>query len=443
MWICCLANRLLPNKEKREAQLNILGSLMIYRLSNLLPSDEDTLLLSLKERIRVLDALIFLVSSMQHAIENYLTENYSFFDAQVSENLCQIRAHQLSQITNNKKQAKALLTIQHDIKQIQSKSQSIRNDYVALSKKRPRPCLGSIDQAIPQKMFLQKNQLNLPFSEIAYILTQLYILSRYKLVGSYGISPGIDYRKLCLELNISSKTYAKKLIHRLQRNVSENSCQYILGLLRNMEAGYEHISLLERLYLKDEVGRHVIACYEVTKIIIQDAIQKKKPIKIIAVRVFEGIEDSITFILKPSRAYSYYIDASQHLNESGLITFVGIVDCKQSALMTKEKYITQFLSIGFENIILANMAQHPQYSGLLLRDKKYNPYSSINPAEVGSGIADYIRKSEEQFLKHKFLSSRIGCAPADSSLFLLSHVRYDNVIQEVMEDLVSASIAIA
>ena len=74
---------------------------MTYSIRDLLPYTEDTLINSLKERIRTMQLLEFLYTSAQDAVHAFLAKKYNEFDAQVSENLCQIRAYQLMYLLDN------------------------------------------------------------------------------------------------------------------------------------------------------------------------------------------------------------------------------------------------------------------------------------------------------------------------------------------------------
>jgi hypothetical protein len=191
--------------------------------------------------------------------------------------------------------------------------------------------------------------------------------------------------------------------------------------------------LLRSLYYQDEVGRHVLSCYEVTKIILRHAFETKKYIKIIVTRISGNTEKNVTFFLKTSKK-GYYVLArnSEEIVDDGLITFAGISNIKYKNESQKE-YIARFMNIGFENVILSNMAQHPQYAGLHLDDKKFNPYLKIDSVGLNETYLNCIKESEKNFLQHKSLSSKIGCAKENSDLFLLTHVHCDDVVFQTNE----------
>ncbi len=420
---------------------------MNYKISNLLPYPDDMILASLKERIRVLHLVRFFYQSIQKAIRAFLLKEYSQFDAQVSENLCQVRALQLIEIIHNQAlcNEKTFSFFYQKIKLLFKKCDATLNHHLSLSKNRPSHYSEQINKKIILEIFLEEHQVDLRFSNVMFFLLQTYILSKYKLVGEHNISHGIHYDKLCKDLNLSSKTYARKVIHRLQRNISEYSCQFIYSLAQKLKTDSHYLPLLNSLYFKDEVGRHVFSCYETTKIILQYIAKHNRPIKFIVHRITKNTKDRIVFILKPSLSQNSY-ELSHYLDNKlnkGMITFVGVVHYNTLFLERKERYIIRFLRVGFESIILSNMAQHPQYAGLLLEDKKHNPYVQCNANKAEPEYSKYVFQIEKQFLKHKQISKEIGCAIDNASLFLLTHVYCDTLKHQPIENLNNTSLHIA
>lgn len=91
------------------------------------------------------------------------------------------------------------------------------------------------------------------------------------------------------------------------------------------------------------------------------------------------------------------------------------------------------MDIGFEKIILCNIAQHPQYTGLILCNKKYNPYLTLDLRGYPDFYKDYILTQEKEFLKHKYLAVEIGCSPANLNLFLLADIRCANSLLSIKQ----------
>jgi hypothetical protein len=235
-----------------------------------------------------------------------------------------------------------------------------------------------------------------------------------------------------MDLNIESKTYARKFVHKLQRNISENSCRFIFRLVGDLVNNIYYMSFLKSLYFKDEVNRHVIACYEVTKIILEHARVNNKCIMVEVCQLSNNGNNKFNFILKPYE--NSYVLCQQHkvdTNNNAVMVFKGLVkygDCIQE---TQAEYMERFMNIGLQDIIFSNMAQHPQYSGVLLNDKKYNPYHKLQSDSLPGSYNAYVSQLEKQFLKHKFSSAHIGCSSENQSLFFLTHVRCNYVPSSV------------
>jgi len=401
----------------------------MYSLGDLLPYAGNTRLNSLQNRIRVLELVEFLCKSAKNSVLAFLSKQYNAFDAQVSENLCQIRAYQLTYILDNYDEDcfRSLSLFYQNIKDVQTRCRVLTTEYKELSTKRPSYYVKKIDQTVTLTQMLERHDLNIKLAELPYLLTQNYILSTYKLTGAHNISQGIDYEKLCHGLNIASKTLARKVACKLQRNISKNSCQFIFRLANELNLTLSSLDLLRALYSQDEVGRHLLASYEVTRIILQHAFKVKKHIKITVHCLGGDNGDVITFFLKPSRFHKHYVVSKKikkYANNS-LISFSGITCASKHTIKSRKKYIAQFMHIGFEDVLLANMAQHPQYAGILLDAKKFNPYSNLDINGRQQQYLDVIKQSEQQFLNHKNLSAKIGCNAENFTLFLLTHVRCD------------------
>lgn len=400
---------------------------MFYDFLELLPYSPSTVLNSLSERIRLLKILIFIHHSAIETTKSFINKDYAAFDAQVSENLCQIRAYYLLLLTetHNDDHKNDLLLLFQKIKSTLQQCKSLLDKYLELQQIRPSHYTKSIHQSITIQELFDEFNIRIELNESQFFLIQTHILSRFKLISDYNVSLGINYDVFCVELGISSKTMARKLIHRFQRNISKLSCQFMFKLLFDLGLDSYHNFLLNSLYCQDEVERHVIACYEVTSLLLKHAYLKNKNIKLVIHSLVDNSESPMVFVFKPSiedKRYKLVFskDASEMNQYSMIIT--GIVRNQQLIAETKEEYIARLLEVELEDIILCNMAQHPQYAGLLLDSKKYNPYEQIDASSLPDSYSDYIAKAERQFLKHKFLAPQIGCSADNPSLFLITHI---------------------
>lgn len=386
-----------------------------YSLIDLLPYKEDKKIISSKEEAVVLRIIMFLCSAAIDAIEVFQKKKYSYFDAQVSESLCQIRAYQLIQY------AKCDL---HHHKILFSPTTSIikevyvRANNMLLKKENSREQDRKI---LLLTNFLRENKLFCVLQEVEYFLIHTYILSKYKLIGEYETSHGINYSFLCYKLGVYSNTLAKRVIHNMQRNLSKLSCEFIYSLMSIMKYKKKQFSLINNLHLTDEIGRQLISCYEVTKIILEHAYSMKEIVKIKVIQVSTRGLNTIEFFLCLFTGGIYFIPKEEYNS----LCFIGVTRLEDECEESRDEYISRFLKIGFKEIILANMAQHPQFSGLLLSDRKENPYTEVFEKDRQFNL--YKRSVERNFIKHKVLASQIGCAPQNPGLFLLTHIRCEDL----------------
>ena len=390
-----------------------------YKICDLLPINNSAAITKKKLLIQTLNTLLLIYTSAQEAINQYLDNNYHDFDAQVSENLCQIRACMLASLNQNPISQEETLKTKTQISQIISRIQQLKSN--------------NIEETIRK---IQRNDINVPklislygldtsATEPIIFLICTYILCQFKRESLFHISTGIDYRKLIEASKIESKSFLKKLVHRMQRLISSISSEFILSIAQQTHSSLD-LNLLSQLQMHDEIGRSILPCYETTKIILNYMANNDINIRMVVYhkRDINIVARIDTFTMKPKKigdTFEYYYTPN---NSHFMITCFGICDHSNKPLASKEGYINNIMNIGFINIILENMAQHAQYAGKELIEYKKNPYQKII-IEGQSNATHKAKKSEKDFLEHKRLAEIHGCSIQNPSLFLLSHIAYD------------------
>lgn len=384
-----------------------------HTLTDFLPNAMRDKLTSFPYFTCFLKTLELIANSINDTITSFSKGNYDDFDAQVSDNLCQIRAYKTVSLARKHQQfSTKLLRGAAQIKAVCNHYYKNQNGF-------------EIHEFTTIDYFLNSHGIKIILDDDDFYLIQTFILSKYKNFGNYRIPQGIDYSKIINDTGISSKTLIKKLIHHFQRNVSAISCKYIFNLLEELAPDIYQLKLIRELYFKDEVNRHVVSGYEAMNVILTHAKKMLKNIKILLFQISENEFKSITFNLNISEEGQYVKNLNEADINRTLFTFAGIVQYTNNINESADQYIDRFLTIGLKEIILANLAQHPQYPGLHLQNKKYNPYQSLYSDSLPPLYRDFIRESEQKFLYYKSLATEIGCTPNNSSLFLLTHVYCD------------------
>ncbi len=403
---------------------------MKMSLLTLFPYDDNHELNSCKQKLRVLNTIKFYYQSILNAIESFLSKKTYNFDAQVSENLCQIRALQLIMFYDEYSEHIKQLT---EFQVTTIKKHRVCDDFITLCEnflsRKVKDVHSIVSQPVKLNEFIEVADLNIPLSEMAAFLLHAYILSRYKLVGQYHISSGINYPKLCEELKISSKTYAKKIAHTLQRSLSKLSLELVLELAAKDNSQYLLQQTLNHLKLSDEVGRAMLPCYEATKVILDKLLYERKAIKVVAHRIAQTETDKVSFILESSlnkMDFSIPVEDRETLTEEPIAMFIGVVRYNSNTLESQKNYIKRFLTVGFRQVILFNMAQHDQYAGLVDSKKKSNPYLDAMPEVQELEIKKHMSSLEMAYLRDRYLSGCVSCAKKSPYLFLLTHAQVEN-----------------
>jgi hypothetical protein len=126
--------------------------------------------------------------------------------------------------------------------------------------------------------------------------------------------------------------------------------------------------------------------------------------------------------------------ADQYLKKPCFIVR-GKVDYYSKAPEPRSEYIRRFLEIGVYNILLANMAKHPQYSAEEFNSFANNPYHYIRSREYDllckENILSILDEREKKLIRMQKLSERLGCCLDNQALLFVAHVFCDILENQV------------
>lgn len=117
--------------------------------------------------------------------------------------------------------------------------------------------------------------------------------------------------------------------------------------------------------------------------------------------------------------YDYAPQTLYETRQKPCVVFHGVADCTH--METHAEYIQRFNDVGLVQVILMNMAGHPQYSGKLLSDMKENPFQDL------ICVGDF----EARFLKLKNSSTEKGCTITNPSLYFIRHIFCDYAFNQL------------
>lgn len=428
----------------------------------LLHQAPTTLLTTTEMKLKVLVNLSYCVRETVIALKKFQERNFTQFDPHVGETSCQIRAYMMFLLQLRLNDKNYVNTLQKEIKKLEVLHriaiQQIADFQLALNQKNNRNNTQLFNH---EKLhaFLQDKNLVFTLSSEAKFLMQAYFLTKFKGKTLYGDSY-IDHEKICQDMQIARKL-SKKLVHHYQSQVAESSIQFIFDLLRDLPECYELNFILKQLNYRDDDDRSVLPCYPVIKAMLQHMLKNQCSVLIVAKRQFQETEyDHVCLLFEPSQLgndYQLVLTIKEELTLQGYllnkacIVIEGLVTYKPHHIIeNKKQFVNRFLTVGLIKVILANMANHPQFSGHKLNPASYNPYKVLlseqnnfplkyeatNNCIAYSGINDeayIIYHAEEELLEMKLWGEEVGCCEANPSLFFIRHIFCNSVGEQIAQ----------
>ncbi len=396
---------------------------------SLLPQSPNSLLHSPRDRLRILKLKKILIDEAILAVQDFfIYKCIDRFDGHVGETLCQIRAYYNYLLRSNLYRFYRDIDVEKQVttlEQVSNKIFALIKDYQYWNHQREK--YQSLNE------FLQEKNVICDMPELIIYLTQLHLLSRFKMFNT-NEDASIDYRKMCNALGISKHT-ARYIIHLYQINISKKSVDFIYSLLANKNNNIT-LNLFESLRKIDDDCRFTLPCYWVMDILYDDMLREKCPILVVCKRRMKHNHiDTIFLLFKVSpvtKEYEYY-PFNKAAGDDLYFTVVGFADYSKANLIPdREQYTQNFISYGVRNILFANMAIHPQYSGRKLSQDKDTPF--LNLLEEKKNI---VSQPNEQMTLLKLLhrdqqvmsdyAQRIGCFKANPILFYIRHIFCDTL----------------
>lgn len=149
-----------------------------------------------------------------------------------------------------------------------------------------------------------------------------------------------------------------------------------------------------------------------SEILLRDLLRMKKNIVVVVERRSKIAHlDKVVIPFEVIRdKYQYYKTIQ---NKPCFIVYGTMVYQDNAIVETHEAYIHRFINIGVVNALLANMATHPQYSGLI-----ESPYDLVTDAQE----MDIIKNLNNTYLNYLDLGIKIGCEKSNPELLFIRHI---------------------
>jgi hypothetical protein len=392
----------------------------IYTIFSLLPYEKDSQLINKQQKLKDLYFIKSLIEIALMALEHFTKGNIIHFDAQVGDNLCQIRAY-INACLVRKHLICDKTQILNECTRIQDYLNKLEDKIVEWEALISHSFSYNkiLDSREPFGDFIKKNELELELQEDFIFIIGCYFLAHY-CVREEGYPVSINLNFASRELHIS-KYKSKRLIHKLQILICDLGCKFILSAAINLPEALLCFDILPKLKRLTDDNKPVLPCFMVSEVILYRCIQDRIPILFIIKR-FNSITDECIDIIYFRFIGNGQIDLEIAANDSLVDEYcISIVGCLHTESVDIGSDLLQLinsvLKITPQKLILANMASHPQYSDHRLAAFRDNPFLSIDE-EKNDRISTHLNK----LVKMRTFAINHGCTMENPTQFFLKHI---------------------
>lgn len=408
----------------------------------LLPHDSRVVVKDIVQKLYYIKLMEDLLEEFCLAIKAFLNGDLYKFDAQVGETLCQIRAFKIYILHLSDNFSNKILALYKEFRLTKNKLSDMRTTYQNFLKihKSNRPDFVKKPLTL-EEFFFEMACVN-SISEEEYYLFLSHFLCRFNVTDKENIPISINYLSMINALNLS-KSYAKKLGHYYQKTLSELSSKFVFSLLSDMPEKSCLKRILPWLNKQADEGRVALPCYPVTEIIIEKMIKMNANLVLLMDVFNKDSQKQIAFCFKGDRALNHFkFHNNSQLNENEpCIVMYG--SCWTRKAFCEEFFLSSITkSGGVKNIILANNAAHPQYSGEKLKAFREDPFQALiqeQPNQLPLFERNLARKLSFELTQKKLFADDNGCTINNQGLFFIKHI-FCNTISAYTDIIFSRSV---
>lgn len=399
---------------------------------DLLPQKKDSMLIDRKSKIQLLRLTEKITTLSIQALETFFNKEFSKFDAQVGENLCQIRAYKILLLGNDllKRKTSHLETDLSSLRLLSKKIKFIIKSFENLLKN--ETCYNDkLDKKETLISFFKKNDININISYDALFLILSYLLYIFS-VREDGMPRSVDYKKIFTYFNISMYA-SKKIIHSLQEKITQLGSDFIVRISQETPDTYNTNHIIPALLKTTDENRSVLPCYTTTLAILNNMIEKELPILAIIERKNKYLKkiDEIMILLHGNKSeHDFKVrNDIEGLNTPCIIIRGDVIYNDSNPIETPIQYSKRFLNIGLMDILLHNAATHPQYSGEKLFSICENPFQHLTKDNNKITLRS-AKLQSHALIEHKKLALTTGCCKENPYLFYLKHFLCNTIYKE-------------
>lgn len=379
-------------------------------MMDLLPQHPHSLIVDPKTCHEILTLLHSLMVLLIDGLRKfYIDKDYNYFDPHVGENACQIRAYILM-----------LLSKKHNINKTNERihllSQKIDNIENLLKTKAIYQIDGKNLEIIE---FLHKYNLVFKLYTDEVIVYKSYFLTFFRKKSDDNFFIDDALISACLQI---SRRMSKRITHQYQVFLSRISCVFIKKL--STDLGFsrsDYANLLAPMYSD---GKMVYPCFFYSKMLFLHMIKNKKNILIV---INNGISSSMIQILF-EHGNTYGVLVHKNIKNNFEDQTCMVISCVRNVQLklTPEELLKKINGFGLYNILLMNMASHPQFSGAKLA---YLEHSLMSYDKTPTSKEKEMAYELNLF---KGNAETLGFSRENKSLLVIKHIFMSTLTNEIL-----------
>lgn len=406
-----------------------------HNILSLLPYSVNAQLINKHQK---LDDLYFIKSITDfsiNAMELFLTGKLMLFDAQVGENLCQIRAYKTLNLAKKWLFSPvARSQFAQEIELFRKYKEQIEHVIFEWENaiKHAKTYNKNLDSKENINDFFTRLDLLIPLHDDFIFIIICYFLSHFN-IRENKIPVAINLEYISREFHIS-KYRSKRLTHKYQQLICTLGCNFIIKIAQELPARFGFNHILPALYRTADEDRAVLPCYPVSEVILHHSIKERLPILFITHQLTDQKKHqehgkTIYFLLTKAKNSSELtlVSTKNYLLEHCMVVFGEVHYQESSPIESPQQYIDRVLQKTPLKLILANTASHPQYSGKKLEALRNNPFQHVE----STYDMENIKMHEHNLLNMQQFALNVGCSKHNPSLFFLRHIYSSTVHEEI------------
>lgn len=402
-----------------------------HSILSLLPYSENAQLVNKHQKLDDLYFIKSIVDFSISALEIFMAGDLTAFDAQVGENLCQIRACKILYLAK-----KWLYTPSERIefsKEIEIfKNYKVNLELIIFNWENAIRHSSAFDKNLDGtesiSHFFSRNGLLFDVSDDFVFIIMSCFLTHFN-IRDNNIPVAINLEYISRELHIS-KYRSKRLTHKYQQLICKLGCDFIIKIAKKLPPELGFMDVLPTLYQISDENRAVLPCFIVSQIIFYHSIKEKLPILLI-VHQFPAVTDQsssnvIYFLLinDKDNAVCSLVSSTQYESKHCMVVSGEVISAFEENV---KDYINRVLIEDPLKLVLANTASHPQYSGKKLTELRQNPFQMpFNECNQANK-----ERHEQHLMAMQQFALDYGCSKRNPSLFFLKHIYASTLAAEI------------